>query len=173
MAITIRPVSPQTPDALALLDAIQALMRSLFELHENHTLDPEALAAPGVSFYGAEAEGALLGCVAMKRHEDFAEVKSLYVAPEARGLGIGAQLLEHVEAEAGREGLRLMRLETGDKLLAATALYDRCGYARCDPFADYSAGASSVFYEKALAPADHGVQHSSVMSESPVSGRMA
>ncbi|ETX15304.1 acetyl transferase [Roseivivax halodurans JCM 10272] len=172
MPITIRPVSPQTPEALALLDASHALMRSLFPVHENHMLDPEALAAPGVSFYGAEAEGALLGCVALKRHADFAEVKSLYVAPEARGLGIGAQLLDHVEAEAGRAGLMIMRLETGDKLLAATALYDRCGYVPCDAFGDYPAGGSSVFYEKALAPLDQGVQQPSVMSESPVSGRV-
>ncbi|ETW12402.1 acetyltransferase, GNAT family protein [Roseivivax marinus] len=154
MPLVIRPVSPDLPAARALLDASHALMAALFPPDENAVLDATALAEPDVTFYGAEESGALLGCVALKRHPEFAEVKSLFVAPEARGIGLGARLLAHVEAEAAREGLPLVRLETGDKLMAASALYRRAGYRARGPFGSYRANASSVFFEKALtAPA--------------------
>lgn len=154
MTITIKDLSPHAPDAVALLEASHALMRSLFPADANHMLDPEALAAPGVSFFGAEAEAAVLGCVALVRHADFAEIKSLFVAPEARGIGLGARLLEHAETVAASEGLTVVRLETGDKLMAASALYEARGYVRRGPFGNYGPSRFSVFFEKVLVRAD-------------------
>ncbi|SFE51260.1 GNAT family N-acetyltransferase [Roseivivax sediminis] len=156
MSVTIREISPLAPEARLLLQASQALMRTLFPADENHYLDAEALAVPDVTFFGAEAEGALLGCVALKRHDGYGELKSLFVAPEARGLGLGQKLLAHAEARAEADGLLLIRLETGNKLFAASALYDRCGYRQRGPFGAYVANGSSVFFEKPL-PAEGAV----------------
>lgn len=48
------------------------------------------------------------------------------VAPEVRGEGIGARLLDHAVAEARREGARVLRVETSDdaREAAAQRLYD-------------------------------------------------
>ncbi|HEX4306706.1 MAG TPA: GNAT family N-acetyltransferase [Solirubrobacterales bacterium] len=57
-----------------------------------------------------------------------AEVKSMYVAPVARGRGLGARLLGRLEEIAGARGCRAVRLDTAAHLTAAIALYRACGY---------------------------------------------
>ncbi|SLN17949.1 putative N-acetyltransferase YsnE [Roseivivax jejudonensis] len=143
-------MSPDAPPVRALIEASHALMCALFPADENHMLDLDALAGPDVRLWGAEAEAEVLGCVALQRHAGYGEVKSLFVAPEARGLGLGRKLLLHVEAVAREEGFSLLRLETGNKLAAAGALYAQSGYRQRGPFGGYAANGSSVFYEKPL-----------------------
>jgi GNAT superfamily N-acetyltransferase len=57
-----------------------------------------------------------------------AEVKSMYVAPGARGHGIGRQLLERLEGIAVDHDCRAVRLDTAFHLTAAIALYRALGY---------------------------------------------
>ncbi|HEX4717326.1 MAG TPA: GNAT family N-acetyltransferase [Thermoleophilaceae bacterium] len=77
-----------------------------------------------------------------------AEVKRMYVVPEARGRGLGARLLERLEDEARRLGYRRLRLDTGEQLTAAQALYRGTGYRE---IADYNGNvAASFWFEKQL-----------------------
>lgn len=150
MTLTITPVSPHVPDVARLLADSHALMAQMFAPDENHVLDPDALAQPGVTLFAAQADGAVLGCVALKRCAGYGEVKSLFVAAEARGLGIADRLMAHLETIAAQEGILLLRLETGDTLLAALRLYEARGFARCGPFGGYPDLGASVFLEKRL-----------------------
>ncbi|MDO6586028.1 GNAT family N-acetyltransferase [Salipiger sp. 1_MG-2023] len=150
MPLAITLVSPRDPRAAALLAESHALMDSLFPPEANAYLDIEALCDPSVTFYGAVEGGELLGCAALARKDGYGEVKSMFVAPVARGIGVARRLLEHLEAAAEREGLHLLRLETGDKLAAAVSLYERYGYKRREPFGGYQTNGSSLFYEKAV-----------------------
>ena len=45
--------------------------------------------------------------------EGWAEVKRMFVAPAARGLKLGRQLLAQIETLASRNGEQLLRLEMG------------------------------------------------------------
>jgi len=74
----------------------------------------------------------------------------MFVRPEARGLGIGRQLLEALEAHAAAAGLTVLRLETGVAQPEALRLYERAGYTRRGPFGPYAADPLSVFLEKRL-----------------------
>lgn len=148
MPLAIRPVSPRDPRATALLTESHALMNALFPPDENHFLDIDGLCAEGVTLYGAEECGELLGCAALARRDGYGEVKSMFVAPEARGIGVARRLLLHLERTAREEGLPLLRLETGDRLDAAVALYERQGFTRRPAFGPYQGNASSLFYEK-------------------------
>ncbi|EPX79574.1 GNAT family N-acetyltransferase [Salipiger mucosus] len=148
MALAIAPISPRDPHATALLRASHALMESLFPPEENHFLDIDALCDPSVTLYGAREDDVLLGCAALARAEGYAEVKSMYVAPEARGIGVARRLLMHLERVAAEDGIPLLRLETGDRLGAAVSLYEREGFLRRGPFGNYQANGSSLFYEK-------------------------
>jgi GNAT superfamily N-acetyltransferase len=60
----------------------------------------------------------------------------MWVAESARGLGLGRRLLEHLEGLARYRGSTTARLETGDVLPEAIALYRSAGYAEVPPFND-------------------------------------
>jgi ribosomal protein S18 acetylase RimI-like enzyme len=86
----------------------------------------------------ATAGGEPVGCGALKFHPDdgIAEVKRMWVSPAARGLGLGRRLLAELEAQAARQGVRLLRLETNHNLTEAIAMYRTAGYREVAAFND-------------------------------------
>ena len=82
--------------------------------------------------------------------EGYGEVKRLFVHPKARGLALGARLMAALEDQARSQSLSDVKLETGEKLAAAVALYRRLGYSECGPFGEYELHPASLFMEKAL-----------------------
>lgn len=126
-------------------------MGTLFEAHQDHHLSADALAAPDIRFLLARArDGRPLGCAALAARNSYGEVKSMFVAPEARGSGLAGRLLGAVEALARAEGLPRLMLETGDTLRAARRFYERAGFGERGPFGAYPDDPRSVFMEKAL-----------------------
>ncbi len=85
--------------------------------------------------------------------EDFAELKRMWVVPEARGRGISKAILADLEARTIGAGHSLLRLETGIDSHEALALYERKGFVRRGPFDDYREDPLSVFMEKQLGAA--------------------
>ncbi|MGE3933535.1 MAG: GNAT family N-acetyltransferase [Rhodospirillaceae bacterium] len=77
----------------------------------------------------AERAGAVAGSVFVTRADDMvARLRMLYVEPTARGLGIGARLVEEAVAFARRAGYRTLRLWTNDILVSARRLYQAAGF---------------------------------------------
>lgn len=150
MTVTVEPGDPCAPQAAALLKKSHALMQSLFPPEDNFYLDVEALTAPHIAFFVAVRGRATLGTAALADMGTYGEVKSMFVDEAARGLGVGAALLDRVEAEARAKGLTALMLETGDVLYAAHRLYARAGFTERGPFGDYPAATSSLFMEKRL-----------------------
>ncbi len=81
----------------------------------------------------------------------YGELKSMYVAETARGLGVAAGLLQALETTARSLNLKSLKLETGDSLTAAQRLYARHGFEICGPFGAYDDIPTSVFMSKNLA----------------------
>ena len=78
-----------------------------------------------------------IGCGALKLHgADPAEIKRMWIAPAARGLGLGRRLLHDLEQHARRCGATRARLETNRALSEAIALYRSAGYVEVEPFND-------------------------------------
>lgn len=75
----------------------------------------------GETIYVAEAQGEILGFAC--RSAD--ELRGLYVAPTAVRRGVGTALLECIEAEAGAEGIQMLRLQS---TLTAASFYRARGY---------------------------------------------
>jgi GNAT superfamily N-acetyltransferase len=101
-----------------------------------------------------EGEGFLLlarlkhvpaGVVALK-HVDAAtaEVKRLYVRPDARGHGIGRALMEHLLRKARQSGYRTLRLETMSFMKAAVAMYRSLGFEEVDAFGGSQSAVSGL-----------------------------
>jgi len=149
-AVRIRAADPFDTEATALLETSHALMVSLFPPETNNYLSVGALCNPHLRFYVAELGGRVSGCGALALKSGYGELKSMCVAPDARRQGVGEAILAHIEAEARAANLPVLRLETGDKLVAAHKLYFEHGFTLCGPFGDYVAHAVSVFMEKRL-----------------------
>jgi DNA-binding MarR family transcriptional regulator/ribosomal protein S18 acetylase RimI-like enzyme len=78
-----------------------------------------------------------VGCAGLKLPPgEPAEVKRMWVAEQARGLGLGRRLLAEVERRAAEAGRDTIRLETNGALVEAIALYRSSGYEEVEPFND-------------------------------------
>lgn len=150
MTLSIQAESPLTADAAALIDGSEAALRAHYSAEECFSFDATQLATPDTRFFVARRDGQALGCVALVNYGSYGEVKRLYVPDTARGQGVAKALMDHLEQNARRQGLAIVRLETGDKLEAAVALYAARGYTRRGPFADYEDIPASTFMEKHL-----------------------
>ena len=92
-----------------------------------------------------------IGCGGVCRFDETrAELKRMYVVPEARGRGLGRRLLEELEAEAQRLGYTGIVLETGDRQPEALGLYESAGYERIPCYGVYATRALSLCFEKSL-----------------------
>ena len=147
--------SPDQPEVIALIEALDAYQDSLYPPESRHALDLSVLVQPHVLFAVVrDGQGAAVGCGAVVLHAPAGELKRMYVSPGARGRGVGRRLLGRLEHEALQRGCRVLRLETGPYQPEALRLYAACGFARCGPFGGYADDPLSVFMEKLLtAPA--------------------
>ena len=148
--IIVEKSDPHDPHATALLKQSQALMETLFPPEDNFYLDVTELVAPHIHFFTAREGDAVLGTGALAVKDGYGEVKSMFVAKNARGKGVGDALLRQIEDQARDEGLPVLKLETGNILHAAHRLYARSGFTPCNVFGDYQTAKSSLFMEKSL-----------------------
>jgi putative acetyltransferase len=156
MAITVEQVRAPNDEVRALIEALDSELAQEYAPENRHGLSLAAIFQPHIKFFLAR-DGAALGCGGVAFFEGFAEVKRMFVVPEARGTGVAYAILARLEAESRAAGIPLLRLETGDVQHAAMRLYTRAGFTRCAAFGDYMAMPqhsirANVFLEKRLIP---------------------
>jgi len=94
------------------------------------------LTPPHGYFVLATLNGDPVGCGALKCHAAYGEIKRMWVAPAARGLGLGTRILLRLEDLARERRLPLLRLETNKSLIEAQSLYRRHGFREVPAFND-------------------------------------
>lgn len=152
MPVTIAREPVRQKTVIALLQQSDAYMATLYPAESNHLLDVASLEKPEVSFFVARKDGEIVGCCALVvSGEGAAEIKRMFVSPEARGLAIGRLLMEALEDCARATGLAAIRLETGISQPEAIGLYRRFGFVEIPPFGSYRPDPLSLFMEKRLA----------------------
>ncbi len=142
---------PTATDIEPLIRQLDGYLTELYPTSDIHPVSVDELTQPNVTFLTARVDGTPVACGACVSHEDYVEVKRMYVLPACRGLGLGKQLLEALEREVKRGGNSVIRLETGTAQTEALELYERAGYRRCPPFGDHRANPRSICMEKSLA----------------------
>lgn len=98
---------------------------------------PGDFSSPWGVFLLARCNGDLAGCGALRRESDgVAEIRRMWVAPEARGAGVGRALLVELESWARKYGYRAVRLDTAESLYEAKRLYPSAGYEEIAAYND-------------------------------------
>jgi putative acetyltransferase len=145
------------PDLALLMARHTADMHADTPPESIHMMDAGQLATASVSFYvlrDTAVGDRAIGMGAFKRlGGDHGEIKSMHVLAEYRGQGLSRRMLDHLQAEARAAGLGKLSLETGAQAMfePARRLYERAGFAYCDPFGDYVLDPNSVFMTRTLA----------------------
>ncbi len=140
-------------DVQRLTAAQQAELRERYD-GEGEPGTPPSAADVSVVLVAREDDGTAVGCGALRAlGGDGAEVKRMYVVPEARGRGRSRLLLAGLQDAARARGWTTLRLETGPRQPEAIALYEGAGYRLIPAFGAYVGApdaTSSLFYERVL-----------------------
>ncbi|SIT92283.1 GNAT family N-acetyltransferase [Pontibacter indicus] len=137
MPLTIRPIQPADNEPLASL--IRQVFRE-FKIDRPGTVytDPttdalyELFRQPRSAYFVAEENGTILGGCGVYPTEGLpkgcAELVKFYLAAEARGKGIGNQLMQQSIAAARALGYTQLYLESFPELAKAVSMYEKAGF---------------------------------------------
>ncbi|HUA05916.1 MAG TPA: helix-turn-helix domain-containing GNAT family N-acetyltransferase [Solirubrobacteraceae bacterium] len=139
--LQIQTVDPTHEDARRCLRAYFAELDrrsdSGFDPAKGISAEPEEVTPPAGRFLVAYLNGEPVGCGAVKHHAGApSEIKRMWVAESARGLGIARHILADLETDAKRARATATRLETNTHLVEAIAMYRSAGYVEVPAFND-------------------------------------
>jgi GNAT superfamily N-acetyltransferase len=145
MMLDVQRVAGTEPLALELVAAMFAEVGEMYEpgLPKGPTAHPEELSPPHGGFVVLTEDGRPVAGGGVKRLDDrTCEIKRMYVVPDARGRGVGRELLAALESLARDLGYAVARLDTGAKQPGARRMYERAGYVAVpdyngNPYAAY------------------------------------
>jgi chromate reductase, NAD(P)H dehydrogenase (quinone) len=138
MKLEVVVTPPDDESARLLLQAFEDEMAVLYGRERQVCPpQPEGMRPPKGTFLVFFDEGRPLACGGLRPMSSWtAEIRRMFVQPRARGQGLGRFVLESLEREARKLGYRFVQLETGERNLAAQALYAGYGYTRLSSGAD-------------------------------------
>lgn len=143
--LRIEQVAVDHTDALALIEAVQQEYVVRYGGRDRTPMDPAEFTPPAGAFYVGYRDDVPVMTGAWRFRDDVtrlgstrpAEVKRMYVVPEARRAGLARLMLAHLEATARTAGAEVMIMETGTAQPEAMALYQAAGYEPVEPFGHY------------------------------------
>jgi putative acetyltransferase len=150
-AVTVSLADPRSEECLLLSDHSWSELNRLngdVDSAEFFALD---FSGAGSAFVVARQNGRAVGCGAIRRlAPGVAEIKRIFVEPEARQLGIGRKILSALETIGRDLGYSALQLETGVRQPAAIRLYERAGYQRILVYGQYRDDPLSVCFKKVV-----------------------
>jgi DNA-binding MarR family transcriptional regulator/GNAT superfamily N-acetyltransferase len=139
--VKITLTDPDTPAARWCIeqyfDELAGRFEAGFDPARSISAEAQELTPPAGLLLLARLRDEPIGCGALKLHENApGEIKRMWVAPRARGLGLGRRLLKELERHAEEMGVRVLHLETNQTLSEAIELYRHSGYQEVEAFND-------------------------------------
>jgi putative acetyltransferase len=145
-------VDPSAPEADELISALDRDLGARYPGFSIHGIDAANFRAAGGVFLIGRLLGVAVACGALRPIDAGAvEVKRMYVRDAHRGRGFGRAMLAALEEIAIERSYQVVRLETGDRLPEAIALYESAGYQPIPCFGEYVQDPHSRCFEKRLA----------------------
>jgi DNA-binding MarR family transcriptional regulator/N-acetylglutamate synthase-like GNAT family acetyltransferase len=142
-SVKVAAEAPDTADARLCLSTYFSELAARFETGFDAGADDSArvedMAPPSGLFVIARLDGDAVGCGGFKRVDKATgEIKRVWTAPSARGMGVARRMLRALEAAAREAGVKTLRLDTNRALTEAHALYRSEGYLEIARFNDNS-----------------------------------
>ena len=154
--LEIRAVPYDSPVARSLTTAALADLAERYGGNGDDTpVHASEFEPPSGVFLVAYLANRPVGCAGWRSHGDAgedAELKRMYVAPEARGRGVARRLLAEVERSAREHGRVRLILECGDRQPEAIALYRSSGYQLIENFGYYRDEPGVLSFGRELRP---------------------
>lgn len=158
MGVEIRNTGYDHPDAAKLTAQVQREYAKRYGDGDATPMDPAHFDPPRGRFLIGYLDGGPVVTGGWRARETSpegfsdgdAEMKRMYVVPQARGRGLARRILAELEATAAAEGRIRMVLETGTLQPEAIALYSSCGYTPIPKFGLYREDPLSVCLGKPL-----------------------
>ena len=151
--LALEEMDPRSAPAVYCLTEYYAELARRFDTGFDVALSCDPLAddmiRPRGVFLVAMSERLPVGCVGLKGNGgEIAEIKRLWVAPSARGLGLAHRLMAGAESVARELSIKVLRLDTNKALPEAQKLYRSTGWHEIprfndDPYPD-------TFFEKRI-----------------------
>jgi GNAT superfamily N-acetyltransferase len=142
---------PDTVDATTLIRELDGYLEPLYPQESRHGLSVDQLLREAVAFFVMRHDGIPAGCGGVQLFgAAYGEIKRMCVRPQFRELGLGKLMLQHLADYVRRQGVMVLRLETGIYQPEAIRLYERWGFRRIPPFGAYKEDPLSVCYETHL-----------------------
>jgi GNAT superfamily N-acetyltransferase len=154
--IRVTQADPNSEAADLLIKALSAELATAYPGFQSGDgtgrFKPVDVMIPRAAFVIAWLDDQPVGCGAIRPMDDpsVAEVKRMYVKPQARGKGVSRRVLEMLENLAVGYGYHKMTLETGNRQVQAIGLYESAGFVRIDCYGVYADEPLSLCYEKTL-----------------------
>jgi pimeloyl-ACP methyl ester carboxylesterase/GNAT superfamily N-acetyltransferase len=153
LSIRVQEGRFDTPEPAALVSEYVAEIKAMYPEWTPDVpprMDARDVEPPDGRWLIAYRNGRAVGCAGLKRlDEQTAEIKRIYVRPEARGDGVARALITRVEELARETGYTTIRLDTGAKQQASVALFLSSGY---QAIADYNGNpVAAHWFEKQIA----------------------
>ena len=142
-SVKVAAEAPDTADARLCLSTYFSELAARFETGFDAGADDSArvedMAPPSGLFVIARLDGDAVGCGGFKRVDKATgEIKRVWTAPSARGMGVARRMLRALEGAAREAGVKTLRLDTNRALTEAHALYRSEGYMEIARFNDNS-----------------------------------
>jgi DNA-binding MarR family transcriptional regulator/GNAT superfamily N-acetyltransferase len=139
--VTVQREAPNSPGARwCLTEYFRELAERFdfgFDPAKGGEVSEAEMTPPAGWFFLARLDGRPVGCGALRRlGPSVGEVKRMWTAPNARGLGVARRMMTAIEATAGEAGLTTLRLDTNRALTEAQALYRKLGFAEIERYGD-------------------------------------
>ena len=149
---TILKVAPlENQDVLTLIQELDTELLQRYPGDSVHSLDLQKTTAKDSVFLVGYLKEEAVACGAISQLSgQVAEIKRVYVRPQARGLGLSKHLLNQLEEEAAKMGYTTLRLETGTRQPESLGLYRKAGYTNIPKFGEYVDDPFSICMEKML-----------------------
>jgi DNA-binding MarR family transcriptional regulator/predicted GNAT family N-acyltransferase len=136
-AVDIRREDPNSADARNCIQSYYKELAQRFEAGFDPDIapvTPQDLTPPAGYLLVAHLDGQPIGCGALIMEATVAEIKRVWVAKSARGLGVARRLMAALEDTARNLGATTVQLDTNKALTEAQALYRGIGYQEVDAF---------------------------------------